>query len=61
MSEETELKPGWKTSEFIITVITTIATLLNQAGILGFPIPMEAVATIAGMIGAYAVSRGLAK
>lgn len=56
------LKSGWKTSEFWVTTLTAIATILNQSGILGsFTLPIEAIGTISAVIGAYVISRGLAK
>jgi len=53
---------GFKTSEFWVTVVVTIATLLNQSGILGsIVLPIETITTIAGVAGSYILSRGLAK
>lgn len=53
---------GYRTSEFWVTVIVTVATLLNQSGILGSVVlPIEVVTTIAGIAASYIVSRGLAK
>ncbi len=56
------MKTGYKTSEFWITTISSIAVILNQSGVLGsFVLPVEAIATIAGIIGSYVISRGVAK
>jgi len=52
---------GMKSSEFWITVVTSVVTLLNQSGLLGTPLPVEAIASIAGIVATYALSRGLAK
>jgi hypothetical protein len=53
------VKPGWRTSEFIVTVVAAIIPLINQA--FGLNIPVEALVGIAGSIAAYVLSRGLAK
>lgn len=59
---ENEAKSGYKTSEFWVTALTSIATVLNQSGVLGsFVLPTEAIATIAGIVASYVISRGLAK
>lgn len=59
---ENEVKPGYKTTEFWVTVITSVATALNQSGVLGsFSLPTEALATIAGIVASYVLSRGVAK
>lgn len=56
------MKPGYKTSEFWVTAITSIATIVNQSGVLEtFVLPVEALATIAGLAATYILSRGLAK
>jgi hypothetical protein len=55
-------KAGYKTTEFWAMAATSIATILNQSGILGAIIlPIETVSTIALMVAGYALSRGLAK
>ena len=55
-------KTGYKTSEFWITAIITIATLLNQSGILGsIIIPIEGLGAIAGVAVSYIFARGAAK
>ena len=52
-----ESKAGWKTTEFWITVITSIAVVFN-----GIPAPESKEGYIvAGVAALYAVSRGLAK
>jgi len=56
------MKPGYKTSEFWVTVIVAVATFLNQSGVLGSVVlPIETIATIGGIVGSYILSRGLAK
>ena len=53
---------GYKTTEFWVTTLTSLVVIANQSGILGdFVLPVEAIATIAGIVGAYIVSRGVAK
>lgn len=54
------MKSGWKTSEFWVTTVTSIVTIINQAD-LGFTLPTEAIATIAGLAATYILSRGIAK
>ena len=56
------MKPGYKTSEFWVTAITSLGTVVNQSGLLGsFTLPVEAIATIAGIVATYVLSRGIAK
>jgi hypothetical protein len=56
------MKAGYKTTEFWLAVITSVATFLNQSGALGaLVLPVETIATIAGVVGSYIVSRGIAK
>lgn len=56
------MKDGYKTSEFWVSAISSIALVLNQSGILGeFVLPIEAIGTIAGIIASYVISRGVAK
>jgi hypothetical protein len=55
------MKTGYKTTEFWVTVVTSILTLLNQSGFIGTPLPVEAIAGIVGLVATYALSRGLAK
>lgn len=53
---------GYKTTEFWIATLSSVAVILNQSGILGsFVLPVEAIATVAGVIGSYVISRGIAK
>ncbi|MBA3833732.1 MAG: hypothetical protein H0X34_17930 [Chthoniobacterales bacterium] len=49
------VKPGWQTSEFWVTAIASIIAILNTA--LGWQIEPTALATVGGMIAAYALSR----
>ena len=52
-------KSGWKTSEFWATVAVSLIGLLNQA--LGWDIPTETVAMIAGNVAAYVIGRSVVK
>tara|TARA_R110000851_G_scaffold271447_2_gene424083 strand:- start:402 stop:581 length:180 start_codon:yes stop_codon:yes gene_type:complete len=53
---------GYKTTEFWVTTLTSLVVIANQSGVLGdFVLPVEAIATIAAIVGAYIVSRGVAK
>jgi hypothetical protein len=56
-----DVKKGYRTTEFWLTAIGSIGTLLNQSGILGTALPMDAILGVLGSIAAYAVSRGVAK
>ena len=57
-----ENKRGYKTSEFWVATLTSIAVILNQSGLLGtFVLPVESIGTIAGIVATYILSRGLAK
>lgn len=56
------MKQGYKTTEFWVTSITSLATILNQSGLLGsIVLPIEAVSSIAAIVVGYAISRGIAK
>lgn len=48
---------GWKTSEFWVTVITSIFAAVNASGVLPFKFSDEIVMTIAGTAAAYIASR----
>ena len=53
---------GIKTSEFWVGAVSSLAAIANQSGLLGsFVLPIEALATVAGIIATYILSRGLAK
>lgn len=57
-----EVKSGWKTTEFWVTVFTSFGVILNQSGLLGeLVLPIETVGTIAASVAAYVLSRGIAK
>jgi hypothetical protein len=47
--------PGWTTSEFWMAAVTSTIVLLNSA--FGWNIDPVAIATVAGMIAAYALAR----
>ncbi len=53
------MKTGWRTSEFWATAVAALIPLINTA--FGLDIPVEALVSIAGTIGAYVLSRGMAK
>ena len=56
------MKTGYKTTEFWLTVVTTVVTLLNQSGLLGsIVLPVEGIMTVAGVVSTYIISRGFAK
>lgn len=56
------MKAGYKTSEFWVTAVTSLLVTLNQSGVLGsITLPVESIATIAGVIATYVISRGVAK
>lgn len=52
-------KPGWKTSEFWVTVAGSLVAILNSA--FGWHIPADTILTVVAGIAAYVFSRGLAK
>jgi hypothetical protein len=57
-----ENKTGYKTTEFWVAALTSIATLLNQSGLLGtIVLPIEGIASVAGIVGAYIISRTVVK
>lgn len=53
------MKNGVKTSEFWVTVSTVLCILLKDK--LGLDLDPTAVASLAGAVGAYVLSRGQAK
>ncbi len=55
------MKPGLKTSEFWLGLVAAILVYVNQSGIVGHPLPIEAIMGILTPIAGYIVSRGLAK
>lgn len=59
METRLESKPGWKTTEFWITVTTGLSSML--AGVIGILPPEYAVIATSVSAGLYAFSRGLAK
>jgi hypothetical protein len=52
---------GYKTTEFWLTLLGSLATFANQSGVLGSPLPVEPIMAILGSIAAYAVSRSQTK
>lgn len=55
------MKSGIKTTEFWLTVATSIVTVLNASGLLPFVIPQETVLQVVGGVAAYVLSRGVSK
>lgn len=56
------MKQGYKTTEFWVTVATKIAVILNTSGLLGsFTLPLETVATLAGLAASYVIGRSVVK
>jgi hypothetical protein len=55
----TMLKPGYKTTEFAVTVLASVAALV--AALAGHLSPKYAALATSVSVGLYAVSRGLAK
>ena len=66
MAVKNEVKPGWKTTEFWITVVVALGSLLWGAGILD-PAGSGAANSVFGLVVSglaavgYTVSRGLVK
>ena len=66
MAVKNEVKPGWKTTEFWLTVVVALGSLLwgadvlNPEGTTGIDRVFGFVAAALGALG-YTVSRGLAK
>lgn len=62
MESTSKNKPGYKTTEFWITLVTSVATFMNQSGFLGsFILPVEAIGSIAAIVIGYSISRGTSK
>ena len=54
-----EVKSGYKTSEFWMSVVAALVPLLIVA--LGWNLPVEGMIAVAGSVAAYVFSRGMAK
>lgn len=52
---------GFRTSEFWVTAVASIGTLLNQSGILGTPLPVDAIAYLVGLVAPYVIGRSTVK
>jgi hypothetical protein len=60
MADETAVvTPGWKTSEFWVTTATALVAILNSA--FNLHIPVETVATVAGLAASYVIGRSIVK
>lgn len=55
------MKPGYKTSEFWLTVLTTAWQLLNLSGVWDFVPNAVSLGAATVSVASYAISRGLAK
>ncbi len=53
------IKPGWKTTEFWVSTLTTVGMLLGT--LVGVVPPQYTAIAAAFSAGAYAISRGLTK
>ncbi|MBI4714431.1 MAG: hypothetical protein HY760_00530 [Nitrospirae bacterium] len=66
LEEGTTMKPGWKTTEFWKTVITSVTMLAAAFGII-IPVDVDALVQAALVVGSavvtvgYSISRGIAK
>lgn len=52
---------GWKTSEFWVTILTMIGTVVNQSGLLKFTLPVDQVQQVVAAAAAYVGSRSVLK
>lgn len=55
----TEKKSGWQTSEFWLTVATSLIAILNKA--FDWNIPQDTILQVVGVVASYVFSRGIAK
>jgi len=56
------MKSGYKTTEFWVTLATSVVTTLNASGILGsVTLPLETIATLAGLAASYVLGRSIVK
>lgn len=55
------MKPGYKTTEFWLALISGILGLLNQSGALGAPLPADAIMSVAAPVVTYIATRSVAK
>ena len=51
------LKPGYKTTEFWLTLIMAFVALFNQSGIINIELPAETINAAVAGIATYVVSR----
>lgn len=56
-----QIKSGWRSSEFQLVALTSLAALLNQSGLLHFQIPVDTLANMFHAVIAYIGSRSLIK
>jgi hypothetical protein len=56
-----DTKPGYQTTEFWLTALTTFGTLLNQSGVIGVTVPIETVLTYITPVVAYIFGRSYVK
>ena len=50
-------KPGWKTTEFWLTLATALIALFNDSGAFGFTLPAETITPVVAGVATYVVSR----
>jgi hypothetical protein len=55
------MEKGYKTSEFWVTTFASIGSILNQAGFLGAPLPVDAIAYLVGLVAPYVLGRSVIK
>lgn len=59
---DVKVKPGYKTTEFWVFLVTSLGTALNQSGILGtLMLPIEAIASVVGIAATYIIGRAWTK
>lgn len=58
MADEVK-KPGYKTTEFYVTVAASLIAILNKA--FDWNIPSDTLTQVVGVVAAYVLSRGFAK
>lgn len=52
---------GWKTSEFWVTALTLLGTLVNQSGAFHFTLPIEQIEQLVTAASTYVASRSVLK
>lgn len=52
---------GYKTTEFWAMVATGLTVWLNQSGLIGIQLPVEAVVSLSGLVASYVFGRSIVK